>query len=502
MLPIKFKKEVSSKIEDAKLLQKAKEQKKVANKSNSIIDIIERIRIDVETYLGDEKSKYQCIRDKKTFLDYIEKANKFGKIAVDTETTGLDPMEVDIVGLCLYFPGEPITYVPINHKDYITGERLQDQLNENDIREGLEQLKAKIIMHNAQFDIRILKHTCKVILKCWWDTQIGATLLDENEIHKLKYLHEKYISHKEEKTFADLFNGIDFPMVPIMYAYLYGAHDAIDTYELQEYQEQFINNREDNSESNKKIYSLFTTIEMPMVDVIVDLEDNGVAVDMEVLDSLKEKYHKKLDESLQLCYDELNAMSDQIEAYKKKNPNHKLEDPINIGSSDQLVILFYEILKAKSGLGKKKYSVDKDVMKILAKDYPIAKYILDYRAASKITSTYVDNIYEIIKKDGRVHTHFNSNGAKTGRMSSSDPLNLQNIPSHNQDIRKMFVGQTTYRDVEKREDNAYILKREEEVEMQDGTWKWAEAVQKGDVLSDGSIVKVVKIKDFKVLIGV
>ena len=87
-------------------------------------------------------------------------------------------------------------------------------------------------------------------------------------------------------------------------------------------------------------------------------------------------------------------------------------------------------------------------------------------------------------------------------MSSSDPLNLQNIPSHNQDIRKMFVGQTTYRDVEKREDNAYILKREEEVEMQDGTWKWAEAVQKGDVLSDGSIVKVVKIKDFKVLIGV
>lgn len=502
MLPIKFKKEVSSKIEDAKLLEKAKEQKKVANKSNSIIDIIERIRIDVETYLGDEKDKYQCIRDKKTYLDYINKANKFGKIAIDTETTGLDPLEVDIVGLCLYFPGEPITYIPINHKDYITGERLQDQLNEDDIKEGLEQLTAKIIMHNAPFDIRILKHTCHVRVKCWWDTQVGATLLNENEIHKLKPLHEKYISHKEEKTFADLFDGIDFPMVPIKYAYLYGAHDAIDTYELQEYQEQFLNDDPSNSEGNRNIYSLYTTIELPMIDVIIDLEDTGVAVDIEILDKFKEKYHKELDEALKKCYAELDSMSAEIEAYKKKHPNNKLESPINIGSNDQLAILFYDILKADDDLGKKKRSTDKQAMKGLAKEYPIAKYILDFRAASKITSTYVDNIYEIIKSDGRVHTHFHSNGAKTGRMSSSEPLNLQNIPSKNDEIRKMFVGQTSYRDVEKREDNAYILGREEEVELNDGSWVWAEKVKAGDVLSDGSVVKVVKVKEFKVLIGV
>ena len=87
-------------------------------------------------------------------------------------------------------------------------------------------------------------------------------------------------------------------------------------------------------------------------------------------------------------------------------------------------------------------------------------------------------------------------------MSSSDPLNLQNIPSHNDEIRKMFVGQTTYRDVEKRDDNAYILGREEEVQLQDGTWVWAENVKVGDVLDSGETVKAVRVKDFKVLIGV
>ena len=176
--------------------------------------------------------------------------------------------------------------------------------------------------------------------------------------------------------------------------------------------------------------------------------------------------------------------------------------PPNIGSSTQLAILFYDILKCKSIPGKKERCTDADVMKELAKTYPIAKYIVDYRTAQKITSTYVDNIPSITHIDGRVHTHFHSMGAKTGRMSSSDPLNLQNIPSHNEDIRKMFIGQTTIRDVEKRNDGAYIFDRCEEVEMSDGSWQWVELVKVGDTLADGSVVKAVKVKELKVLIGV
>ena len=154
--------------------------------------------------------------------------------------------------------------------------------------------------------------------------------------------------------------------------------------------------------------------------------------------------------------------------------------------------------------GKKERSVDDDVMQALKDQYPLAAKITEYRSAMKMTSTYIDNIYNIIHTDGRVHTGFNSNGAVTGRMSSKEPLNLQNIPSKGKvkELRKLFAGQETIRDVELREDNAYILNREEEVQLQDGTWVWAELVKPGDVLESGEVVKAVIVKDFKVLIGI
>ena len=140
-------------------------------------------------------------------------------------------------------------------------------------------------------------------------------------------------------------------------------------------------------------------------------------------------------------------------------------------------------------------------MEVFKKKYQIAEYILDYRAAQKLTSTYIDNIPNIIHSDGRVHTHFNSNGAKTGRLSSANPINLQNIPSHNDDIRKMFIGQTTYREVES-DSNIYEFDRCEELELKDNTWKFVEQIKVDDELIDGEVVKSVKIEDLKVFIEV
>ena len=143
-------------------------------------------------------------------------------------------------------------------------------------------------------------------------------------------------------------------------------------------------------------------------------------------------------------------------------------------------------------------------MQELKKKYPLAAKITDYRSAMKMTSTYIDNIQNIVHTDGRVHTGFNSNGAATGRMSSKEPLNLQNIPSRGpaKELRRMFAGQNTEREVELRSDNAYILDRCEEVQLQDGTWVWAELVKAGDVLESGEVVKAVIVKEFKVLIGI
>ena len=502
MALIKLLPEVDQKIKDAAIIEKTKKSiKKIIKKSTNILNLIELIRQDVEEHLGKFKADYQCIRTEEEFDAYIEKANAYGKIAIDTETTGLNPLVNQIVGLCLYFPGEKGAYVPINHVDYISGNRLDNQLNEETIGKILKKLTAKIIMHNAPFDIRVILHTCGVRLKCWWDTQVGATLLNENEPHGLKYLHGKYISHTDEKTFSELFGAVTFTNIPIEYAYLYATHDAVDTFEVYEFQEKFFS---DNSRPDRvKLNSLFRNIEIPMIDVIIDLEDNGVAVDQEYLKILYDKYHKNLEDALNKCNDYINAnYKEKIETYKALNPNCKLDDPISISSSTQLAILFYDILKAKPIKGKGARCTDADVMETLKKKgNKLAEYILDYRTAQKLTSTYIDNIPNVIHTDGRVHTHFNSNGAATGRMSSSDPINLQNIPSHNNDIRKMFIGQTTYRDVES-DSNIYEFDRCEELELKDGTWKFVEQLKPNEELVDGEIVKSVKIEDLKVFIEV
>ena len=499
-LPIKFKTEVSNKLKDKELADKVKNAKKSKPKSkNNIIDVIENIRQDVEKHLGEFRDNYQFITDKQTFMNYIEKANKFGIVALDTETLGLNPITDGIVGLSMYFPGEKATYVPINHYNYFSDVRLEDQMTETDVKDVLSKLTAKVIFHNAQFDIRVVKHHIGHRLPAFWDTMIAGQILNENEPHGLKFMHGKYISESDEQTFSGLFGNTLFKYIPIEYAYLYAAHDAIDTYELYEYQKPLLDSKEQDIVD---LNWLYRNIEIPMIDVIVDLEDIGVAIDTEYLATLHEKYTNNLVKALDKCINEISDYMPSIEKYNASHINNPFKLPPNIGSSKQLAILFYDILNCKPVNKKSATCTDVDVMQVFAKKYPIAKYILEYRAAQKITSTYVDNIPGIMHTDGRVHTHFNSNGAKTGRMSSSNPLNLQNIPSHNEDIRKMFTGQTTIREVELRDDNAYVFDKCEEIELHDGTWQWVEKVTAGDTLNNGEIVKAVKVKDFKVLIVV
>lgn len=499
-LPIEFLPDVKSKLDDAALVAKLRNEKKKSKlASDNILDLLEKIRQDIEEHLAYKKDQFEFVLEPKRLEEYIDKANKFGKIAIDTETTGLNPLVVDIIGFSMYFPGEKAIYVPINHEDYLTGNRLVNQMTKEQITPILQKLTALIIMHNAPFDIRIFKHTMGVLFHCWWDTQSAACLIDENESHKLKDLHSKYISHTKEQTFAEYFKNIKYQLVPVELAYMYASNDAIDTWDV--YEDQYTNQGLNESSD---MWWLFRNIEIPMIDVIIELEDNGVCVDFGKLDEFSEKYHGKLDKALQECYDEIANLQGKIDTYVLKHPETKLKQPIQVGSNQQLSILFYDVLKAKPVKGKKARAVDEDVLDEWKKEIPLASKIVDYRKAQKMTSTYIDNIYKIVHTDGRVHTGFNSNGAVTGRMSSREPLNLQNIPARGagKELRRMFSGQETIREVELREDNAYILGREEEVQLQDGTWVWAEAVKVGDILESGEVVKAVIVKDFKVLIGI
>lgn len=441
--------------QDKAIAGKSKSRTRVTTtvKGSGLLGQINQIKATVETHLGKFKDDYVVITTEKQLHDYISRCIENSVISIDTETTGLDPILDDIVGLCLYTPNQKAAYVPINHVSYVTGVKVDNQLDKEIILYNLERCsKANIdsIMFNAKFDIRVLRN--QIGWKdayCTWDCYLAGRLLNENEESKgLKALHQKYVldGKEDEFKFDALFKGITADKIPINTFYLYAAHDAIITYELYEYQKQYLYYDKtvtpDARNGMNGVSWVFFNIEMPCIKVVCDMEDNGVKFDFEYQQKLSEKYNRLLEEKTQEFYKVCSVYEDEIEEYKKKNVNHKLDTPINIGSPTQIAILLYDIMKIEPPDPKSPRGTGEAILQKI--DNPIAKAILDYREMSKLVSTYIDKLPNCVNpKDGRIHCSFNQYGADTGRFSSSDP-NLQNIPSHNKDIRKMFVASDGY----------------------------------------------------------
>lgn len=406
---------------------------------------IQSIVAMANTKLANHKDDYILIRTEEDLHDYEQSIIKNGVCALDTETTGLNPLLVDIVGICLYTPGQKAAYIPLEHKSYITGAKTKDQLDKNIIIDFFRRLlkrKIKWIMHNAKYDIRVIRHCLGLDIPCYWDTMLAAYCIDENESHRLKDLHLKYCDSKdtESLTFDALFKGVTFDYIPILTAYLYAAGDPIKTYELYEYQKTLLNRR-----ALSGPYNVFTNIEMPLIPVVADMEDRGVCLDFDVCKNLHEKYHKIREERKKQADEAIAMYKEEIDNYKMKNPNHKLSDPISLSSPTQLAVLFYDILGLESPDKKAPRGTGEDILKHFAKgkEKNLCEAILGMRNVEKLLGTYIDKMPEIALSDGRVHASYNQYGAKTGRFSSQDP-NLQNIPSHNKEIRHMFKAQDGY----------------------------------------------------------
>ena len=412
---------------------------------NNLAAQIQSIVAIANQKLANHKDDYILIRTEQELIEYEQSIIKNGVCALDTETTGLNPLLVDLVGVCLYTPGQKAAYIPLGHKSYITGVKTKDQLDKNIIIDFFRRLlkrKIKWIMHNAKYDIRVCRHCLGLDIPCYWDTMLAAYCIDEEESHRLKDLYLKYCNSKdtESLTFDVLFKGVTFDYIPILTAYLYAAGDAIKTYELYEYQKTLLNRRVLSGP-----YNVFTNIEMPLISVVADMEDRGVCLDFDVCKNLHEKYHK-IKEERQKQADEAIAMyQDEIDNYKMKNPNNKLSDPISLSSPMQLAILFYDILGLESPDKKAPRGTGEDILKHFSqgKEKNLCEAILGMRNVEKLLGTYIDKMPEIALDDGRVHASYNQYGAKTGRFSSQDP-NLQNIPSHNKEIRHMFKAQDGY----------------------------------------------------------
>ena len=406
-----------------------------SNKIETIVQLAKQSLVDDGTL--------ELVTEEERFREYMFKCRENGIIFYDTETTGLDPIVDELVGVCIYTPGEKSAYIPMHHTDY-SGKELPNQLSNEVVREELEKsLHIKFVYHNAKFDIRVTINNLGVTLPVGWDTLLASNFLNENEPHGLKALWNKYCNKSggEALTFGDLFEGIPFNFIPPSVGYFYAAKDPKMAADLFYFQEKFLDPENEACKRSglEETARLYRDIELPLISYLVEMEETGICIDMDKAVSLSVEYHLKRD----IAYAEVQNYIEKIPKERFEGLGEKLSklaSPVNIASPTQLAIIIYDVLKLKSADKDKPRGTGVEILAEMTSHEEFFKAILEFRGIEKLLSTYIDKLpKEVKEKTKRLHGQINQSGAKTGRFSSSDP-NLQNIPSHNKEIRKMFVA--------------------------------------------------------------
>ena len=361
-------------------------------------------------------SSYICISTEKSLKELIKKASKAKTIALDTETTGLDYMDTELVGISLSYQAGEAYYIPLNHDDDSVDQLALDIVLK-ELRPLLESSSNKIIGQNIKFDKNVLAKYGVDIASIKNDTMMMSYVLDASATrHNLDALSSYYLNYKTS-TFEDVagkgVKQITFDKVPIEAATNYAAEDADITLRL--YEE--LNPRLEGEDSLNKLND---EIEIPLIEVLSEMEQNGAILNSKILNSQSkdlESRIKKLEEK----------------AYQLAG------EEFNLGSTKQLREIFFEKLKyriiKKTPGGQP--STDEKVLAELAEEYELPKVLLEHRTLSKLKSTYTDKLpNQVSQSTGKVHTSFHQAVTTTGRLSSSDP-NLQNIPIRTEDGRRI-----------------------------------------------------------------
>ena len=356
------------------------------------------------------------MQTKKDLKKVIKEASKSDTVAIDTETTGLDYIDSELVGISISFNAGEGFYIPIKHNDEsIIQLPLEDVINE--LKPLLENSEKKIIGQNIKFDKNILMKYGLKIASIKNDTMMMRYVLDASATrHNLDALASYYLGYKTS-TYEDVAGKgakqISFDDVPIDIATDYAAEDADITLRLYEELSPKLKNIESLNKLNEEI-------EIPLIEVLSDMERNGAILNAKVL----------------------NAQSKDLEEriIRLENKAYKLAgEEFNLGSTKQLREIFfdklnYRVIKKTPG-GQP--STDEKVLAELAEEYELPKVLLEHRTLSKLKSTYTDKLpNQISSLSGKVHTSFHQAVTTTGRLSSSDP-NLQNIPIRTEDGRRI-----------------------------------------------------------------
>lgn len=429
--------------------------------TTKLVDRIQAIISLVKSKFKGKEDTLLLINQEQQLIDYIDACIANNIVAIDTETTGLDPILDQIVGMSLYTPGQKACYIPINHVSYVTGLRINNQLPVEFICDQLQRLvddNTRSYWFNAPFDVRFIGNGIGVWFVPYFDASIASKCLNSNEPagqRGLKQLHKKYCwgDRGEALSFGKLFDDVPFNYIPPDIGYLYAASDALYTWELAEFQSQYLEPDGIYYESHgmKDLSYVFFEIEMKSMVTFIGMEQTGVAIDYDHATRISNNYHELADKMKKNLEAVCEPYMDLIQDYRRKNPACRLTDPINFESPTQLAIVLYDILKISPPDKRNPRGTGADILEQM--DHPICRAILDNRSFSKVLSTYIDKLPEQAKRypDKRIHCKFNQYGADTGRVSSDSP-NLQNIPSNpftlsdgtkvdsGHDVRQLFTA--------------------------------------------------------------
>ncbi|HBL98894.1 TPA: DNA polymerase I [Candidatus Dependentiae bacterium] len=402
--------------------------------------------------LASVKYQFKSITTEKELEQVCRAIKQKGSCAIDTETTSVKVLQTTLVGISLCYEKGSAFYIPVGPQ--LTANRTQPKETQmviggspessapapttlstktiiNYLKPLFEDASIKKYLHNAKFDLLVLRSTTAMEIKgLAFDTMVAAGLVREDGgqigLKALSefYLNERMLSFKDVVTDHKL---TTFAEVPLETATQYAAADAHQTLSLVDILQKAL--------ISQAMDTLYNTIENPLIQVLCDMEWEGIDIDINVLQELDGKVTKKL-----------AAIKKDIEALVGMT-----EAELNLNSPQQVSALLFERLKLNPGRktsGKTGYSTDIDVLSDLAQIHPVPGLIIRYRELAKLKSTYLIALQkEVNPKTGRIHTTFKQTTVATGRLASVEP-NLQNIPAEKDaefSVRSAFKAPEGYR---------------------------------------------------------
>jgi len=377
--------------------------------------------------------KYECVRDMAALQDWIARIYDVGYVAVDTETTSLNEMQAELVGISLSTKAGEACYIPLTHKanaadDLFGGAELAE--NQLPLNAALDALSPMLhdpsilkIGQNMKYDTKIFSGLGIAVAPIDDTMLMSYAMHGGLHNHGMDGLSERYLNHTPIPIKPLLGTGksaITFDRVPIDEATKYAAEDADITLRLW----QLFKPRLHAS----KVTRVYEGLERPLIPVLAQMERSGIKVARDTLSRMSNAFAQKMT----TLETEIHEMAGEA---------------FNVGSPKQLGEVMFDKLGYEGGKKGKNgaYSTGADILEDLATIHDLPKRVLDWRQLSKLKSTYTDALQDHINPDtGRVHTSYSIAGANTGRLASTDP-NLQNIPVRTEDgrrIREAFIAET------------------------------------------------------------